>query len=238
MIIFNKLAVMTIAGLVLGIIPSTTLSYGHSGQTHTPSTTTTTQVPKQNPSPLTLLDDYALRSNHPTQLGGFFVRQYQMFERGEEVKKLQIKVGAIPDGIYGKRTRKKHIEAIGGHSEALALWYPQYSIEEAVSSGYTLGELINFFFKPSDRQWATAVAFCESSGKPHHYTSTAISDALAIGWFQHLIRYWDKRSSHYFEEASPFDPIANVAIASWLYYFGGGERHWFPSKACWDKLLK
>ena len=238
MSIISKFAVMTVVGLVVGIFLLIDSSYGHSGQTHPP--TTTTQVPQQYPVPQTVWneDTFMRKANHSQSDEGFFVRQYSMFERGEEVKELQLRVGAVPDGVYGKKTRKKHIAAIGGHEKALDLWYSQYSTEDAVSSGYTLEELINFFFKPSDRAWASAVAFCESSGKPNDYTSTAISDALAIGWFQHLARYWEQRSSHYFEDASPFDPIANVGTASWLYYFGGGERHWFPSKPCWGKLLK
>ena len=33
------------------------------------------------------------------------------------------------------------------------------------------------------------------------------------------------------------DPDANIAVAAWLVYEGGGWRHWSPSAHCWGPEL-
>ena len=99
----------------------------------------------------------------------------------------------------------------------------------------TLKQLVNQFFEPHDRDWALLVAFCESSGQPNHASSDAVHpSSRASGWFQHLPKFWDERSAKAgFDDASILDPVANVGVASWLFYEGGGKRHWNESKACW-----
>jgi hypothetical protein len=100
---------------------------------------------------------------------------------------------------------------------------------------FTLDQLIGYFFEPHDRDWALLVAFCESSGQPDHIISDAVHhSSRASGWFQHLPKFWDERSEEAgFADEPILDPIANVAVASWLFYEGGGKRHWNESKACW-----
>lgn len=100
---------------------------------------------------------------------------------------------------------------------------------------FTLGQLVNYFFDPHDRDWALLVAFCESSGQPDHIISDAVHhSSRASGWFQHLPKFWDERSEEAgFADAPILDPVANVGVASWLFYEGGGKRHWNPSKTCW-----
>jgi hypothetical protein len=100
---------------------------------------------------------------------------------------------------------------------------------------FTLGQLVDYFFDPHDRDWALLVAFCESSGQPDHIISDAVHhSSRASGWFQHLPKFWDERSEAAgFTDEPILDPIVNVAVASWLFYEGGGKRHWNESKACW-----
>jgi hypothetical protein len=62
-----------------------------------------------------------------------------------------------------------------------------------------------------------------------------VSSALAVGWFQHLARYWVERSTAAgWTDYDIFHAEANVAVAAWLFYEGGGARHWNPSRSCWE----
>ncbi len=107
----------------------------------------------------------------------------------------------------------------------------------------TLGEYIQVFFAPEDQDLMERIAFCESSADADDQFSTATNPKSgAAGWFQHLPRYWDSRSAAAgYEGASAYNPEANVAVASWLYYnMNGNERwsggsHWWPSYRCWEK---
>ncbi len=157
-----------------------------------------------------------------------------MYERGSAVARLQEQIGMeYVDGIYGPVTRRAHIDYLGGPHEALAVFYPDLA-HPVPTGGTTLDELIDRHFQPGDRAWATRVAFCESSGLPHHTGSTEVSSAFAVGWFQHLAKYWTERSeSAGWPGASPFDPEANVAVAAWLFYTSG-PHHWNPSRTCWE----
>jgi hypothetical protein len=151
------------------------------------------------------------------------------------------------DGIYGPKTRKAHIESLGGPHALLFQNYPQFGQSlTPCSHGCipgdehyelpTLGGLIDKYFLPEDRPLARQIAFCESSGQTHHVGSDVVSDALAVGWFQHLAKYWGERSSKAgWGDYHPFHGEANVAVAAWLYY-SSGEHHWNPSKACWGDL--
>jgi len=162
-------------------------------------------------------------------------RQYRMFERGGDVLQLQMLVGVRSvDSIYGPVTRAAHVEYLGGPHAALAVFYPDLA-EPTVESSATLGELINRYFLPDDRAWARQVAFCESSAQTYDTESAVVSSALAVGWFQHLAKFWSERSEKAgVPGASPFDTEANVAVAAWLFYEGGGARHWNPSRTCWE----
>jgi hypothetical protein len=159
-----------------------------------------------------------------------------MYDRSPEIVQLQILLGLkYVDGIYGPVTRKAHIEYLGGPLTALAVFHPEIDYP-VPTSDTTLGELINRYFRPDDRAWARQVAFCESSAQTYDTESAVVSSALAVGWFQHLAKFWSERSEKAgVSGASPFDTEANVAVAAWLLYEGGGTRHWNPSRTCWEK---
>ena len=174
--------------------------------------------------------------------------QYQYYERSPRVVTLQEELGMRSvDGVYGPKTRKAHIEALGGPHTLLLRNYPEFGQSLTPCShgcipgdGHyelpTLGELINEYFEPEDRALARRIAFCESSGQTHDVGSDVVSDALAVGWFQHLAKYWGERSGKAgWGDYHPFHGRANVAVAAWLYY-SSGVHHWNPSKACWGEL--
>jgi hypothetical protein len=99
----------------------------------------------------------------------------------------------------------------------------------------TLSELINAYFLPKDRNWAFKVAYCESSAQPEDKFSDILHpESGATGWFQHMPEFWIERSYKAgFVGFSMNHPKANVGVASWLFYEGGGSRHWNSSKSCW-----
>jgi hypothetical protein len=101
----------------------------------------------------------------------------------------------------------------------------------------TLGELIDLYFEPDDREFITWLAYCESSGEPQDIYSDAIQpQSKATGWFQHLPKFWIERSFKAGFVGFPIDhPEANVGVAAWLYYEDGGAKHW---KACTRKYLR
>ena len=101
----------------------------------------------------------------------------------------------------------------------------------------TLGELIDVYFEPEDREFFTWLAYCESSGEPQDIYSDAIQpQSKATGWFQHLPKFWIERSFKAgFIGFSIDHPEANVGVAAWLYYEDGGAKHW---KACTRKYLR
>jgi len=162
---------------------------------------------------------------------------YGMYQRGPDVVNLQMVLGlSAVDGIYGPVTRAAHMEYLGGPQQAVYVFYPELVDGlRASSSTQTLTELVDRFFRPDDRTWALKVALCESSGLPHHTGSTEVSSALAVGWFQHLVRYWGDRSDRAgYGGWDPFDSEANVAVAAWLFYTSG-PQHWNPSRTCWGE---
>lgn len=90
--------------------------------------------------------------------------------------------------------------------------------------------LVSSYFAPSDVDKALRVIGCESSGDPTAKNPTS----SASGLFQHLGRFWPERSVKAgWAGADIFDPTANVAVAAWLVYQGGGWSHWNPSRHCW-----
>jgi len=198
--------------------------------TTTSTTTTTTTLPRVH-----------TRSSN-TMTG----QEYRYFERSLEVTALQMELGMRSvDGVYGPQTRKAHIESLGGPQALLYQNYPEFGqILTPCSHGCepsdehyelpTLGELINEYFQPEDRALARMIAFCESSGQTHDVGSGVVSDALAVGWFQHLAKYWGERSEKAgWGDYHPFHGRANVAVAAWLFY-SSGVHHWNPSKSCWE----
>ena len=101
-------------------------------------------------------------------------------------------------------------------------------VPEILPEFQTLGELVDKYFLPEDKEFILWLAFCESSAFPEHYMSSAVNkSSRASGWFQHLPKFWDERSvAAGFEGYSIFNPEANVAVAAWLFYEDGGARHW------------
>jgi hypothetical protein len=113
-------------------------------------------------------------------------------------------------------------------------------IDEDVWLGHypTLNELVDAYFLPEDREWALRVAFCESSAKPRDkFNEVVHHESGATGWFQHMPEFWIERSyKSGFVGFAMNHPKANVGVASWLFYEGGGSRHWNSSKSCWQTL--
>ena len=166
------------------------------------------------------------------------LHQYGMYESGPDVVELQMLLGLKSvDGIYGPVTRAAHMNYLGGPKEAVRVFYPDFThAQGAPVTGPlpTLGELINRFFREPDRSWARKVAFCESSGQTYHTGSAEVSSALAVGWFQHMAKYWTERSTAAgWTGYGIFNGEANVAVAAWLYYTSG-PQHWNPSRTCWE----
>ncbi len=175
---------------------------------------------------------------------------YGFYERGEHIVELQMLLGMdYVDGTYGPATRKKHMLWFGGFEKAQAhfyersTWYletvdpeePWKHNWDAWDSPPTLQQLVDIYFEPADRTWALRVAFCESSAQPKDTYSNAVSSALAVGWFQHLSRFWLTRSElSGWEGFDIFDTEANVAVAAWLFYeTRSSANHWNPSRPCW-----
>jgi hypothetical protein len=174
--------------------------------------------------------------------------QYGFYEKGSHIVELQRLLGLrFVDGIYGPDTRKAHMEWFGSpqvaqrHFFDRGTWYIE-TIDPEMEWQHnwanwdeppSLQQLVDIYFLPVDREWALKVAYCESSAKPTDTYSNAVSHALAVGWFQHLSKFWLQRSElagwHGYDI---FDTEPNVAVAAWLFY-GSGEHHWNPSKSCW-----
>lgn len=179
---------------------------------------------------------------------------YGFWEKGTHIVDLQRMLGMdFVDGIYGPSTRRKHMEWFGSFEAAQRYFFDRetWYLETVRSSpdteaGWkhnwndwdappTLEQLVDIYFEPVDKEWALRVAFCESSALPHHTYSNAVSSALAVGWFQHLSKYWLQRAKiSGWEGYDIFDSEPNVAVAAWLFYeTGGAEKHWNPSRSCW-----
>ena len=83
--------------------------------------------------------------------------------------------------------------------------------------------LVSFYFEPEDVDWAVRIIDCESEGNPFAKNSRS----SASGLFQHLASAWEKRSADAGWAGAPiWDPEANIAVAAWLFYEGGGKSHW------------
>ncbi len=208
--------------------PGTTTSTSIAAATTSQVVTTTTPVGSTTvPSTTTL----------PATGDSVTHRQYPMYDRSGDVTQLQMILGlSSVDGIYGPVTRAAHMEFLGGPQEAIYVFYPELT-QTTVSkrNTETLADLVDRFFPPADQAWAMRVAFCESSALPHHTGSTEVSSALAVGWFQHLAKFWEDRSDRAgYGGWDIFDTQANVAVAAWLLATSG-EHHWNPSRTCWEE---
>ena len=90
--------------------------------------------------------------------------------------------------------------------------------------------LVEAFFASGDVSRAMSVIGCESGGDPNAKNRYS----TASGLFQHLASYWGQRSELAgYSGSDVFDPLANVAVAAWLVYDGGGWTHWAASGHCW-----
>ena len=212
--------------------PGTTTSTSIAAATTSQVVTTTTLVGSTTVPSTTTLPATTL----PATGDSVTHRQYPMYDRSGDVTQLQMILGlSSVDGIYGPVTRAEHVAYLGGPHAALAVFHPEIDYP-VPTSDTTLGDLINRYFLPDDRAWARQVAFCESSAQTYDTESAVVSSALAVGWFQHLAKFWSERSEKAgVSGVSPFDTEANVAVAAWLLYEGGGERHWNPSRTCWEE---
>ena len=175
---------------------------------------------------------------------------YGFWEKGSHIVDLQRLLGMnYVDGIYGPSTRRQHMEWFGSFEAAQRYffnrdtWYMETIEPDAVwvhnwaawDEPPSLQQLVEIYFLPEDRKWAFRVAFCESSALPADTYSNAVSSALAVGWFQHLSKFWIERSRIAgWQGYDIFDTEPNVAVAAWLFYeTGGKDRHWYPSRSCW-----
>ena len=126
------------------------------------------------------------------------------------------------------------MEYLGGAEAVLADWHDLPT--RFHDDKKTLRELVDIYWLDDHSEWALRVAFCESSAMPGDTLNDAVSDALAVGAFQHLAKFWSFRSERAgMAGFSPFDLEANVATGADLFYNGGGSKHWSPSKKCWDQ---
>jgi hypothetical protein len=90
--------------------------------------------------------------------------------------------------------------------------------------------LVAVYFAPGDVDQALRIIQCESQGKP----TAKNPNSSASGLFQHLASAWAERSAKAgWAGADIFDPTANIAVAAWLVYEGGGWSHWNASRWCW-----
>ncbi len=93
--------------------------------------------------------------------------------------------------------------------------------------------LVQAHFNGADVQRALNVMYCESRGD----SGATNSYSGAAGLFQHLPKYWDERSTNAgYAGESIYDPNANVGVAAWLVYYGGGWKHWNASAGCWGSM--
>lgn len=83
--------------------------------------------------------------------------------------------------------------------------------------------VVEQYFRANDVGWALAIIKCESGGNPDAKNKYS----TASGLFQHLASYWSERSVKAgWAGHDVFDPEANIAVAAWLLYEGGGKSHW------------
>lgn len=113
----------------------------------------------------------------------------------------------------------------------LMLWLPDGLWFQEETPPPSPEALVFTYFQPDDVGRALAVMYCESGGDPDAKNPYS----TASGLFQHLASMWPERSEAAgWDGRSVFEPEANVAVAAWLVYEGGGWSHWNASKSCWS----
>lgn len=92
-------------------------------------------------------------------------------------------------------------------------------------------DTVALYFPAEAVDLAMWVIECESGGDP--LATNAASGAA--GLFQHVPEYWAGRSrAAGWEGADIYFPLANVAVAAWLWAeHGGFYADWYPSEWCW-----
>jgi hypothetical protein len=107
---------------------------------------------------------------------------------------------------------------------------PYDLVPETVRSVEDWRPLVAMFFAGEDVDRALRVLGCESRGRP----GAKNLSSTASGLFQHLASQWPGRADKAgWGGSDVFDPVANVAVAAWLVYEGGGWSHWNASAGCW-----
>jgi hypothetical protein len=107
---------------------------------------------------------------------------------------------------------------------------PPGSMVGAIAGVERWRPLVAEYFRSEDVGQALEVIRCESNGNP----GAANPVSTARGLFQHLGSLWPERAARAgWAGADIYDPEANVAVAAWLVYQGGGWRHWNASAHCW-----
>lgn len=103
-------------------------------------------------------------------------------------------------------------------------------VPAAVNSIEDWRPLVERYFVEDDVDRALQIIFCESGGDPAASNPTS----SAQGLFQHLGSAWPKRAADAgWSGHDVLDPVANIAVAAWLVYDGGGWSHWAASGHCW-----
>jgi hypothetical protein len=78
--------------------------------------------------------------------------------------------------------------------------------------------VVALYFAQDRIEWALRIIACESGGDPEARNP----HSSATGLFQHLGRYWPRRSAAAgWAGADITDPFANIAVAAWLLEHGG-----------------
>ncbi len=107
---------------------------------------------------------------------------------------------------------------------------PYDLVPEKVASSEDWRPLVAWFFEPEDVDRAIRIIRCESHGR----AAAKNPKSTASGLFQHLASAWPRRAAKAgWAGTDVFDPVANVAVAAWLVYHGGGWSHWKASSSCW-----
>jgi len=161
----------------------------------------------------------AILAINPFEGSDDYVKEIATYEKVEDISPEMVRNDLITPEVTIVITPEPSVD-----------WGLIYSIEPPVViiSESSLRDLIEEYFLPEDYEWAYRITFCESSAQPDDtYSDSRHLSSGASGWFQHLPKFWDERSVKAgFEGYDIFNPEANVGVASWLFYKGGGPRHW------------
>ena len=157
--------------------------------------------------------------------------EYELYENSPMVEFLQYWLKIEPrDSIYGPETNRRHRQ----RAMELGITVPVHeyvvpdqdfgpSVERWRSE--VVSAIARYGGPESDVSKFLRVMRCESMGDPDAYNASS----GASGLMQHLANYWPWRAKMAgFEDASPFDPIANINTSAWLLYehSAGGGQHW------------